>query len=71
MHFIAMMAVQVPVLISYNIVETVLSIGIAICVTSAGLFVVSNRRFGFFGIPAAGYWLGAPPASFRSMHRRA
>jgi len=27
MHFIAMMAVQFPVLINYNIVETVLSIG--------------------------------------------
>jgi diguanylate cyclase len=58
MHFIAMMAVQVPVLINYNILETVLSIGIAIGVTTAGLFVVSNHRFGSFSIPGAGLLMG-------------
>jgi NO-binding membrane sensor protein with MHYT domain len=58
MHFIAMMAVQVPVLINYSLIETVLSISIAIGVTSAGLFVVSNRRFGYFSIPGAGLLMG-------------
>jgi diguanylate cyclase len=46
MHFIAMMAVQFPVLINYNIVETILSIGIAIVATALGLYVVSNHRLG-------------------------
>jgi NO-binding membrane sensor protein with MHYT domain len=58
MHFIAMMAVQLPVLINYSIVETVLSIGIAICATALGLYVVSNRRLGNFSIPGAGVLMG-------------
>jgi NO-binding membrane sensor protein with MHYT domain len=58
MHFIAMMAVQFPVLINYNIVETVLSIGIAIGATAMGLYVVSNRRLGNFSIPGAGALMG-------------
>jgi NO-binding membrane sensor protein with MHYT domain len=63
MHFIAMMAVQVPVLINYNIVETILSIGIAIGVTAAGFFVVSNRQFGAFSIPGAAVLMGLGIAS--------
>jgi NO-binding membrane sensor protein with MHYT domain len=58
MHFIAMMAVQFPVLINYNIVETILSIGIAICATALGLYVVSGRRLGRFSIPGAGVLMG-------------
>ena len=58
MHFIAMMAVQFPVLINYNIVETILSIGIAICATALGLYVVSGRRLGSFSIPGAGVLMG-------------
>jgi NO-binding membrane sensor protein with MHYT domain len=58
MHFIAMMAVQFPVLINYNILETVLSVGIAIAVTTAGLFVVSGSKLGAFSIPGAGVLMG-------------
>jgi NO-binding membrane sensor protein with MHYT domain len=58
MHFIAMMAVQFPVLINYRIAETILSIAIAIAVTAAGLFVVSARRFGPLSIPGAGILMG-------------
>src|SRR5882724_5292949 len=58
MHFIAMMAVQFPMLINYNIVETILSIGIAICATAMGLYTVSNRRLGMFSIPGAGLMMG-------------
>jgi two-component system, sensor histidine kinase len=58
MHFIAMMAVQFPVLINYNIVETILSIGIAIGATATGLYVVSNRRLGHFSIPGGGVLMG-------------
>src|SRR5215475_7980368 len=39
-HFTAMMAVQFPVLINYNIVETILSIVIAMSVTAMGLFKI-------------------------------
>jgi NO-binding membrane sensor protein with MHYT domain len=58
MHFIAMMAVQFPVLINYNIVETILSIAIAIGATAMGLYVVSNRRLGRFSIPGGGVLMG-------------
>jgi NO-binding membrane sensor protein with MHYT domain len=58
MHFIAMMAVQFPILINYNIVETILSIAIAIGATAMGLYVVSNRRLGQFSIPGAGVLMG-------------
>jgi NO-binding membrane sensor protein with MHYT domain len=58
MHFIAMMAVQFPILINYNIVETILSIAIAIGATAMGLYVVSNRRLGRFSIPGGGVLMG-------------
>jgi NO-binding membrane sensor protein with MHYT domain len=63
MHFIAMMAVQFPVLINYNILETILSIGIAIGATALGLAVVSSRRFGVFSIPGAAVLMGFGVAS--------
>jgi NO-binding membrane sensor protein with MHYT domain len=58
MHFIAMMAVQFPVLINYNIVETILSIGIAIVATALGLYVVSNHWLGSYSIPGGGVAMG-------------
>lgn len=63
MHFVAMMAVQFPVLINYNIVETILSIAIAISVTAMGLYIVSKRRLGFFSIPGAAVLMGLGIAS--------
>src|SRR5260370_14553777 len=58
MHFTAMMAVQFPVLINYNIVETILSIVIAIGLTAIGVFIVSNRPLGYFSLTGAGVLLG-------------
>jgi len=58
MHFIAMMAVRFPVLINFNIVETILSIGIAICATALGFYVVNNRSLRYFSIPGAGVLMG-------------
>jgi NO-binding membrane sensor protein with MHYT domain len=63
MHFTAMMAVQFPMLINYNIVETILSIVIAISVTAMGLFIVGNRRLGHLSIPGAGVFMGLGIAS--------
>jgi NO-binding membrane sensor protein with MHYT domain len=58
MHFIAMMAVQFPVIVNYNFIETIVSIGIAIGAAAMGLYVVSTRRFGFFSIPGAAVLMG-------------
>jgi NO-binding membrane sensor protein with MHYT domain len=59
MHFIAMMAVQFPVLINYNIIETILSICFAIGATALGLYVVSKKRLGRLSIVGGGLAMGA------------
>jgi two-component system sensor histidine kinase/response regulator len=58
MHFIAMMAVQFPVLINYNIVETILSICFAIGATAFGLYVVSKNRLGRYSVIGGGVAMG-------------
>lgn len=63
MHFIGMMAVQLPVLINFRIGETVLSIAIAVAATAAGFYVVSRRRLGWFSIPGAALLMGLGIAS--------
>jgi NO-binding membrane sensor protein with MHYT domain len=59
MHFVAMLAVRVPVFISYNLIETLFSLYIAITGTLFGLFVVSRRRLGAMSIPIGGLCMGA------------
>jgi NO-binding membrane sensor protein with MHYT domain len=58
MHFIAMMAVDFPVLVNYNLVETIASICIAIVATGGGLYLASTHRFGFWSIPVGGVLMG-------------
>jgi diguanylate cyclase len=58
MHFVAMMAVDFPVLVTYNMVETVSSIGIAIVATGAGLYLASSRALGRLSIPLGGVFMG-------------
>jgi NO-binding membrane sensor protein with MHYT domain len=65
LHFIAMMAVQFPVLINYNIVETILSICFAIFGTAAGLYIVSKNRLGRYSIVGGGIAMGL---AIGSMH---
>jgi NO-binding membrane sensor protein with MHYT domain len=65
LHFIAMMAVEFPVLINYNIVETILSILFAIFGTAAGLYIVSKNRLGRFSIVGGGIAMGL---AIGSMH---
>lgn len=65
MHFIGMMAVQIPVLINFRVGETVLSITIAVAVTAVGFYVVSRRQLGWFSIPGAGLLMGL---GISSMH---
>jgi NO-binding membrane sensor protein with MHYT domain len=59
MHFVAMLAVQLPVLVSYNFVETIFSLYIAITGTLFGLFITSRRRLGAMSVPVGGLMMGA------------
>jgi NO-binding membrane sensor protein with MHYT domain len=58
LHFIAMMAVEFPVLINYNIIATVLSICFAIFGTATGLYIVSKNKLGRFSIVGGGLAMG-------------
>ncbi len=58
MHFIAMMAVELPVLVNYNLVETIGSICIAILATGVGLYLASARTLGRWSIPVGGVFMG-------------
>jgi diguanylate cyclase len=59
MHFIAMLAVKLPVAISYNSPETLLSLCVAIFFTGIGLAIASSRSFGLLRIPVAGILMGS------------
>jgi NO-binding membrane sensor protein with MHYT domain len=58
MHFVAMMAVDFPVVVNYNLLETVASIVIAIIATGFGLYLASTRRLGWLSIPLGGVLMG-------------
>lgn len=58
MHFVAMMAVEFPLVVNYNLVETIGSVGIAILATGTGLVIASTRRFGVLSIPVGGVCMG-------------
>lgn len=58
LHFIAMMAVQFPVLINYSMVETILSICFAIFGTATGLYIVSKNKLGRLSIVGGGLAMG-------------
>jgi NO-binding membrane sensor protein with MHYT domain len=59
MHFVAMLAVRLPVMVNYNFVETILSLYIAIVGTGLGLFIVSRRRLGWASVSIGGLLMGA------------
>jgi len=59
MHFIAMMAVEFPVIVNYNLVETIGSILIAMIATGIGLFLASTRKIGTWSIPVGGVLMGS------------
>jgi len=58
MHFVAMMAVDLPIVVTYNLLETIGSIAIAIVATGAGLYLASTRRLGRLSIPFGGVLMG-------------
>jgi NO-binding membrane sensor protein with MHYT domain len=59
MHFVAMLAVRLPVEVSYNFVKTIFSLYFAIVGTGLGLFIVSRRRLGALSVPLGGVLMGA------------
>ena len=63
MHFIAMMAVEFPTMVNYNLVETISSVLIAIVATGIGLYLASSRTLGLFSIPVGGLLMGLGIAS--------
>ncbi len=67
MHFIAMMAVDVPVLVTYNLEETLGSVGVAIVATGAGLYLASTRRLGLWSVPIGGTLMGLGIAGMHYM----
>ena len=59
MHFIAMLAVKLPIPLSYDFIETMVSLYIAVVGTALGLFIVARRKAGILSIPLGGILMGA------------
>jgi NO-binding membrane sensor protein with MHYT domain len=58
MHFIAMMAIDFPVPVSFSIAETIGSIWVAIVATGAGLYLTRARMLGRWSIAGGGLCMG-------------
>jgi diguanylate cyclase len=58
MHFISMLAVVLPIQLSYDIAETAISAVIAIIFTAIALAIVSSRKFGRATLPVSALFLG-------------
>lgn len=58
MHFIAMLALQLPVSISYEPWRTALSLALPIVVTGLSLRIASRNSFGHMSIPIGGLLMG-------------
>jgi NO-binding membrane sensor protein with MHYT domain len=59
MHFISMLAVILPIKLSYDVAETAISAVIAIAFTATALAIVSSRRFGAATLPLSALFLGS------------
>ncbi|MGF1619167.1 MAG: MHYT domain-containing protein [Rhodomicrobiaceae bacterium] len=58
MHFIAMLAMIMPVKLDYDVVQTVISAVIAIVFTAIAFVIVSRNAFGKWSIPVSAVFLG-------------
>jgi len=63
MHFIAMLAVKLPIKLSYDIPETVASAIVAVVFTSVALWIVAYNKFGKLTLPLSALLLGGGIAS--------
>jgi NO-binding membrane sensor protein with MHYT domain len=59
MHFISMLAVILPIRLSYDVAETATSAVIAIIFTATALAIVSSKRFGGATLPLSALFLGS------------
>jgi NO-binding membrane sensor protein with MHYT domain len=55
MHFIAMLAVQLPIPLSYAVIPTSISALIAVIGTAVALTIVSSHRFGDASLPLSAW----------------
>jgi NO-binding membrane sensor protein with MHYT domain len=59
MHFIAMLAVKLPLPVSYDFIETMISLYVAIIGTALGLYIAAKRRASVLSVPLGGILMGA------------
>jgi NO-binding membrane sensor protein with MHYT domain len=65
MHFIAMLAVVLPVDLDYSVPETIVSAVLAVIFTSVALWIVAYQKLGAMSLPLSALFLGA---GIGSMH---
>lgn len=63
MHFVAMLAVVLPIELSYDIDLTVVSASLAVAFVAIAFAIVSGRRFGKYTLPVSALFLGSGIAS--------
>jgi NO-binding membrane sensor protein with MHYT domain len=59
MHFIAMLAVILPIELSYEVSQTALSAVLAVIFTAIALAIVSGDKFGYYTLPVSAGFLGS------------
>ena len=59
MHFIAMLAVNLPIAVNYDVLFTLISALTAMLVTGLGLYMVSYRPLKRLSLPVAGAFMGS------------
>jgi diguanylate cyclase len=67
MHFIAMLAVKLPVPINYDFIQTMISLYIAMIGTGLGLWIVAKRKLWFLSVPVGGLLMGGAIAGMHYM----
>jgi NO-binding membrane sensor protein with MHYT domain len=67
MHFIAMLAVKLPIPVNYDFIETMVSLYVAIIGTALGLFTVAKRKLGVLSVPIGGILMGGAIAGMHYM----
>jgi diguanylate cyclase len=67
MHFIAMLAVKLPIPVNYDFIETMTSLYVAMIGTALGLYIVANRKLGLLSVPFGGIVMGGAIAGMHYM----
>lgn len=58
MHFIALLAVELPIPLHYDLPQTLLSAGVTVLVTMLAIGIVASERLGILGLPVSAVILG-------------